>query len=106
MSDPISRRSWLAATAGGLSMSAAVEAKPDDNPGPTFGFCLNTSTVRLPEGQWGKPRPIVELVAIAAKAGYQAIEPWISELDEYAKGGGSLKDLGKRIADAGLKVPD
>jgi sugar phosphate isomerase/epimerase len=71
-----------------------------------FGFCLNTSTVRLGEGQWGKSRPILELIDIAAKAGYQAIEPWISELDEYTKTGGSLKDLGKRIADAGLRVPD
>src|SRR5205085_8571361 len=32
------------------------------------------------------------------------IEPWIRELDEYVKQGGSLSDLRKRIADAGLKV--
>jgi 2-keto-myo-inositol isomerase len=105
MTDPISRRVWMAAAAaGGLSAAAAPAAAP--TPATTFGFCLNTSTVRLPEGQWGKTRPVVELVDIAAKAGYQAIEPWVSELAEYQKAGGSLKDLGKRIADAGLQVPD
>src|SRR5207237_4732293 len=81
-------------------------ADPAADPKEPFGYCLNTSTVRLPEGLWGKSRPIVELIDVAAKAGYQAIEPWVSELNEYAKTGGSLKDLGKRIADAGLVVPD
>jgi sugar phosphate isomerase/epimerase len=105
MSDPISRRTWMAAAAaGGLAANAAPAADPA--PAGTFGFCLNTSTVRLPEGQWGKSRPVVELVEVAAKAGYQAIEPWVSELNDYLKAGGSLKDLGKRIADAGLQVPD
>jgi 2-keto-myo-inositol isomerase len=46
----------------------------------------------------------VEEVEIAAKAGYDAFEPWIRELDEFVKNGGDLKDLGKRIRDRGLKV--
>src|SRR5262249_61389577 len=41
---------------------------------------------------------------MAAKAGYNAFEPWLAELQEYAKKGGNLKDLGKLIADLGLKV--
>ena len=61
-------------------------------------YCLNTSTLQ------GQKLDLIELVEIAAKAGYQAIEPWIRELDEFAKKGGSLKDLGKRIADRGLTV--
>jgi 2-keto-myo-inositol isomerase len=72
-------------------------------PKPAFGFCLNTSTVRDKDG---KSRPITELIDIAAKAGYDAIEPWTSELDEYLKGGGTLKELRKRIEQAGLKVAD
>jgi sugar phosphate isomerase/epimerase len=75
----------------------------DSRASAEFRFCLNTSTVRDAEG---KSRPIVELIEIAAKAGYQAIEPWISELSDHVKSGGSLKDVRKRIADAGLKVPD
>ncbi len=68
----------------------------------TFNFCLNTSTVRDKDGH---SRPITELIDIAAKAGYAAIEPWTSELEAYRKGG-TLKELHKRIHDAGLVVPD
>ena len=68
-----------------------------------FGYCLNTSTVRDANG---KSRPLIDLIDIAAKAGYDAIEPWIGELNEHVNAGGSLKDARKRIADAGLKVPD
>ena len=39
-----------------------------------------------------------------ARQAYQGIEPWIGEIDTYVKAGGSLKDLGKRIADQGLTV--
>lgn len=99
----LSRRSWLAGVAGGLAMTATTaEARPDE-PAKPFGYCLNTSTVRDKDG---KSRPITELIDITAKAGYQAIEPWISELADYTKGGGTLKELGKRFADAGLVVPD
>jgi 2-keto-myo-inositol isomerase len=63
-----------------------------------FGYCLNTSTVR------GNQLDIVRVVEAARKAGFQAIEPWVSELDAHVKAGGSLKDLGRRIADAGLTV--
>ncbi|OWK35962.1 sugar phosphate isomerase/epimerase family protein [Fimbriiglobus ruber] len=110
MSEPISRRAWIAGAVAIGSTALAAEAKAVEQSAPAsaapFGYCLNTSTVRLPEGQWGKSRPIVELIDVAAKAGYQAIEPWISELEEYTKGGGKLADLRKRIEDAGLKVPD
>jgi sugar phosphate isomerase/epimerase len=44
-------------------------------------------------------------VQIAAKAGYDAIEPWDGELAEFEKGGGNLKELGKEIKDLGLFVP-
>lgn len=37
---------------------------------------------------------------IAAKVGYSAVEPWMRQLEEYVAGGGSLKDLGKRIDSA------
>ncbi len=107
MSNDISRRAVLAGVAGGLAMSTEAMATPvADAPGSpqgTFGYCLNTSTVRDKDG---KSRPITELIDITAKAGYAAIEPWISEIDEYTKTGGTLDDLAKRIKDAGLVVPD
>ncbi len=102
MSDVLTRRTWLAGTAGGLAM-ASTRSRAKQPAAAPFRFCLNTSTVR---DAAGKSRPILELIDIAAKAGYDAIEPWISEINDYASAGGSLKDLKKRIADAGLVVPD
>jgi 2-keto-myo-inositol isomerase len=72
-----------------------VRPRPASEP---FGYCLNTSTIR------GNNLDIVSVVNAASKAGFHAIEPWIMEIDRYTAGGGVLKDLGKRIADAGLTV--
>jgi sugar phosphate isomerase/epimerase len=84
-----------AAWAGNLPQAQAQPALAEKKP---FRFSLNTSTIR--EQKVG----IVREVEIAAEAGYDVIEPWMGTLDEYVKGGGSLKDLGKRIADLGLTV--
>ncbi|MBX2923940.1 MAG: sugar phosphate isomerase/epimerase [Chitinophagaceae bacterium] len=59
--------------------------------------CLDTATIR--------PSLLKDKVKIAAKAGYDAIEPWDGELEEFEKKGGNLKDLGKEIKDLGLFVP-
>ena len=64
----------------------------------SFQYCFNTSTIR------GQKLTLVEEIDIAAKAGYQAIEPWIGEIETHVQDGGSLADLKKRIADLGLTV--
>jgi 2-keto-myo-inositol isomerase len=61
-------------------------------------ICLDTATIKPAEG-------LEKKVEIAALAGYDAIEPWDWELEEYEKKGGNLKDLGKKIKDKGLFVP-
>jgi len=63
-----------------------------------FRYCLNTSTIR------GQKLSLVQEIELAARAGYQGIEPWLSEIEEHVRGGGTLSDLRKRITDAGLKV--
>ena len=103
---PQPTRRTLLATAGALAATPLLAAEPKSEAKFEFKFCLNTSTIRKAEGQWGKSRGIVESIEIASKAGYVAIEPWIAELDEYTKGGGTLADLKKRFADAGLAVPN
>jgi len=60
-------------------------------------ICLDTATIR--------PASLKDKVKIAAKAGYDAIEPWDGELQEFEAKGGNLKDLGKEIKDLGLFVP-
>lgn len=105
MSSDLSRRTWLASAIGtaAIASQATGGQTVTAQPKPAFGFCLNTSTVRDKDG---KSRPIVELIDIAAKAGYDAFEPWTSEIEAFLKEGGTLKELRKRIEDAGLKVAD
>ncbi len=97
MTTPISRRAMLATAAAAVSVGRAKSNAASE----PFKYCLNTSTVR----DRGQARPIEQLIEIASKAGYTAIEPWIAEIDAYVKTGNTLKDLKTRIADAGLEVP-
>lgn len=48
--------------------------------------------------------PLSEQVELAAKAGYDAIEPWLNDLHTHRERGGSLADVAKRIADLGMTV--
>lgn len=95
----ISRRDLFGVSAG---LAATVCLDPNaimaKSPTAVRGICLNTSTIR------GQKIPIQDIVTMAGKAGYNGIEPWINELQDYRKKGGDLKDLGKKIADQGLKV--
>ncbi len=61
-------------------------------------YCLNTSTIR------GFGLSLLEEIDITAKAGYQAIEPWVEGIDKYVAEGGKLDDLKKIIVDKGLFV--
>jgi sugar phosphate isomerase/epimerase len=95
------RREWFLQTSAAVGTAVAAPAQGISNDPPVkepFGYCLNTSTIQ------GQHLDIVEMVEIAAKAGYRAIEPWIRDLDDYVKKGGNLKDLGQRIRDRGLSV--
>lgn len=63
-----------------------------------FRYCLNTSTLK------GHKLSLPELVDVAVGAGYEAIEPWVGEIDKFASEGGDLRDLRGKIADLGLTV--
>jgi 2-keto-myo-inositol isomerase len=111
----LKRREWLAAgtaiLAGGATRLAegaersnpraweGARASPNP-PSQTAAFLLglNTSTIR------GQKLSIVEELAIAQKAGYQGMEPWVEELERHDASGGSLEDLGKRFRDAGISI--
>ncbi len=104
MTATASRRGFIvtAATTATAALSlpnvvTAADPKPT-TPTARFKFGLNTSTIR------GQKLGIVKDVELAAKAGYDGIEPWMNQLETYVKEGGSLKDLGKRIKDSGLQV--
>lgn len=95
----------LAGLATGITATASL-AKPSSKQGKEkryqkgqspWPICLDTATIR--------PASLRDKVKIAAKAGYDAIEPWDGELAEFVAGGGNLKDLGKEIRDLGMFVP-
>jgi len=81
--------------AAALPRTAASQERPRDEP---FGYCLNTGTIS------GFKLPLPQVIDLVAEAGYQAIEPWIGNLDQFVKGGGSLKDIEKRLRDRGITV--
>jgi sugar phosphate isomerase/epimerase len=81
----------------GPTLSTPSTARGSESPQP-FLFCLNTATIR------GQKLGIVKEIEIAAKAGYNAIEPWVDSIEDYVRQGGSLPDLKKRLGDAGLTV--
>jgi 2-keto-myo-inositol isomerase len=91
---------WLGAGLVGVPAQAAPDsARPSDSSAAQpFRYSLNMATIR------GQKLGIVKEVEIAAKAGYQGIEPWVDSIAEYSKNGGALSDLKKRIADLGLTV--
>lgn len=98
MNGKLSRREALVSAAALAALPSVASAKVQDRPkDEPFKYCLNTSTLR------GQKLPIMELVEVAAKAGFQALEPWIFELEMH-KSAAPLKDLGKKIADLGLTV--
>ena len=96
----LSRRELMAAAATApLAAAAASAGPPADGPRPRgFRYCLNTSTIR------GQKLGIEGEVGVAAAAGYDGIEPWVRDVEAYRDAGGSLPDLKKKIADAGLTV--
>lgn len=105
----LSRRQLLASAGiGGAAalVSSALAADPQADAKSAVGalappavrYCLNMSTIR------GQKLSVPDQVELAAKAGYDAIEPWLGELHAYVQEGGSVTDLRKRIADRGLIV--
>ena len=95
----VGRAGLLVSGAWAGSQASAADVSPArPAPDSPFLFCLNLSTIR------GQKLGLVKEIEVAAEAGYQAIEPWIGTIEEYVKGGGSLKDSKKRIADLGLTV--
>ncbi len=102
MRNKFSRRDILQAGVGlgtmALCATGATAADRASQSQEPFGFCFNTATIL------GQNLPLDQEVSIVSKAGYQAIEIWIRNLQRYVDGNGSLPDLKKRIADLGLTV--
>jgi sugar phosphate isomerase/epimerase len=100
------RRSFLATGAAALAVPSLTHAAQPVASAPAKSYqrgrspwpiCLDTATIR--------PATLLDKIKFASEAGFDAIEPWEGELNDYENAGGSLADLKKRIGDAGLVVP-
>lgn len=112
MSDSdFSRRDFLATSilattgaslAAGSLIGAATNSLQAETPSMAnaneFRYCLNTSTIR------GQKLGIVDQIKIAAKAGYDGIEIWLNDVEEYLQSGGKLDDLRRVLSSEGLLV--
>lgn len=62
-----------------------------------FRYCLNSSTI--------KPTPILDKIRVAAEAGYEGIELWHDDMDQFISQGGTLDQIRAAVESAGLAVP-
>jgi 2-keto-myo-inositol isomerase len=96
------RRNLLKSLAlGPLAIAAAPALAQASSKNDTkFKFSLNTSTIR------GQQLTLPQIIELAAKAGYDGIEPWMMEIQAYLESGKSLASLKKLASDAGLEFFD
>jgi 2-keto-myo-inositol isomerase len=105
MTTTLTRRRVLtgaAASVGSLALGPhpleAAGPEASGSEGGPFRYCLNTGFLR------GYELGIVDQVEVVGRAGYDGIEPWMSDLERFEAAGGSLAELRRRIADLGLVV--
>jgi 2-keto-myo-inositol isomerase len=75
-------------------MAGATASRPM---GP-FRFCLNTSTIM------GQKPGLLKMIEIAAIAGYDGLELWVKDIQDYLEKSGSIKTLSNLVQSKGLKV--
>ena len=112
------RRSFVMSTAAlGASSIAATSGKPAlansdttntetantatvDVQLPALRYCLNTSTIR----SGGKPLPVREQLSVASQSGYDGVELWLRDIQQFQSAGGKLSDLRQEMDDLGLTL--
>ncbi len=85
---------WLA---GSVAHPSAGQAASPAAPA-AIRYCLNTSTIR------GQQLSLPDEIRLAAEAGYDGIEPWVREIQQFVDQGGQPADLRRQLADSGLAV--
>jgi len=88
--------------AAAAPIAPATRVVPSPSPtavGPArFRFALNAATIR------SHRLPLPDQLRLAAGAGYEGYEPWLTDLLAFVEAGGSLTDLGRECADRGLRI--
>lgn len=101
----MNRRQFLQSGAAGIAAMSTSAAIAAPAPSPLYQdglspwpFVLNASTIR--------PTPLVDKIRVAHETGWDGIELWVRELEEYEQAGGNLKELGQDITERGMYVPN
>ena len=63
-----------------------------------FSYCLNTSTIRSDGAS------VLDAIDTAAAAGWDGIEPWVKELDDWVARGGTLEQVRTRAEESGIAI--
>ena len=79
--------------------SSFIKATAPAAKGP-FRFCLNTSTIS------GQKPGLTGYIDIASKAGYDGVELWINDIQDYLATGKSIQSLADYIKSKNLAVED
>jgi len=79
-------------------MPGIITNTSNATPKGPFRFCLNTSTIR------GQNPGLLKSIEIAGKAGYDGLELWINDIQDYLKQGNTIDSLSKFISSKGLTV--
>ena len=94
----VSRRQFIAGVGVAFGTAMTNRSIADTGSKTPFRYCLNTSTIR------GQKLSLKREIEITAQAGYNAIEPWVDKIHNYAKEVGDLKDIRRQLSDSGLTV--
>ena len=98
----LKRRDMLkisAALGGGALVPKPIKTTVN-TPKGSFRFCLNTSTIK------GQNPGLLQCIDIAAKAGYDGIELWISDIKKYLQQGNSPESLASYLSSKNIMVED
>ncbi len=82
---------WAAAASGSLPVGQSSKGG--------FKYCLNTATIR------GQRLPLAKIVQIAAETGYDAVEPWLDEVERAVAGGETYASIRRMFEDRRLACP-
>lgn len=82
------------AVTSGLALAGSPGIAKEQQRKSNLRLCLNTSTIS------GQKAGIQQYIEIAARAGYECIEPWIGDIKAYLSNGGTLRSLKKLMDDS------
>ncbi|MDE3247023.1 MAG: sugar phosphate isomerase/epimerase [Bacteroidota bacterium] len=93
----MNRRELIKSSTAAILLPQLPNLSKKDPPAAHFRFCLNTSTIM------GQKPGLIKSIEIAAAAGYDGVELWMMDIQDYLSKGGSTETLAKLLQTKKLK---